>query len=262
MTLRQLDLGGRVKLGLGDQRGCWRRRARARRSSSGSRASYAAYASSAGTLQRLRASARRRPARRSSRAAPRRPLSADALDDRRNPLGQLVAGPRPRGAGGPRARSASAPSQVDPLDPHDVASFRRSARSSISRGAKLVGDAVCDQARGGGRDHLAYDQAVVFSVRPVSTRSTIASARPGDRRELDGALDLDHLGGAARVLEELLRRSAGTWSRSGARRGGEPARTGGRRRPARPEPSGSRRSSGPRAHRRPGPTAPSGRPCR
>src|SRR4051794_1608992 len=81
-------------------------------------------------------------------------------------------------------------------------------------GLELVGDRVRDQPRGRGPDLLADDEPVLLQRRPRRGQVDDALDQPGQRRELDRALDLDDLGLAARALEvgggdpRVLRRHA------------------------------------------------------
>ena len=103
-------------------------------------------------------------------------------------------------------------------------------------GPQLVRHPVRDQARGRGRDLLA-DLEPVLAQRPAGVDQVHDRVgQPGDRRQLDGALDLDHLRAPTGVLEETLsdarvlggdpqRRRAGARARHRARRPPGAART-------------------------------------
>ena len=75
------------------------------------------------------------------------------------------------------------------------------AASSISRRLELVRDRVGDQARGRGHDLLAHDEPVLAQRRAGRGEVDDPLDQPGQRRELDRALDLDDLRLAAGALE-------------------------------------------------------------
>ena len=72
-------------------------------------------------------------------------------------------------------------------------------------GAQLVRDRVGDQARGRGEDLLAHDEAVLAQRRAGRGEVDDPLGQAGERRELDGALDLDDLDLAAGALEVARR---------------------------------------------------------
>src|SRR3954468_13683788 len=72
-------------------------------------------------------------------------------------------------------------------------------------GLQLVGDRVGDQPRRRDRDLLADREAVLAQRRPRRGEVDDRLDEPGQRGELDRALDLDDLGLAPRALEEAGR---------------------------------------------------------
>jgi hypothetical protein len=70
-----------------------------------------------------------------------------------------------------------------------------------------VRDRVGDEARRRGRDLLAHHQAVLAQRGPGGREVDDRLHQPRERRELDGALDLDDLGLAAGVLQPARRQA-------------------------------------------------------
>src|SRR5689334_7171559 len=68
-------------------------------------------------------------------------------------------------------------------------------------GLELVRHGVGDEPRGAGGDLLALDQAVLPQRGAGRREVDDALSQPGQRRQLDRALDLDDLRLAARALE-------------------------------------------------------------
>ena len=144
-----------------------------------------------------RAAPRRRPrARRRRSRAPRRPPTRPAARTPRAHLGRAA----------PAARRRTRAAHAGATDPrHDVVDRRR---------LELVRDRVGDQPRGRGRDLLADHEPVLAQRRAGRGEVDDPVHEPGQRRELDRALDLDDLRLAAGALEvggrdpRVLRRHA------------------------------------------------------
>ena len=187
------------------RRGCWRRRPPAPRAAPASSAASAALRpapgrpaadSSGDSVASKRSVSSQHAPRRRARARPRCSIGAD-----------VDAAHRPRR---PRREPSSAIDLRAPL-PLEAPRPHRAARLAQPRGqlvdlggAQLVGDPVGDEAGGALDDLLAHLEVVLLQGAAGGDQVDDAVAEADQRRQLDRALDLDHLDLAAGALEVAL----------------------------------------------------------